>query len=339
MRGSAFWILAVVVAAAPASADTARPREEGDRSSAAGSRHHGSSDRGSSGSHSPSDSASSSDHGTTSHSSPPTTAAQRRHPRAGTGTGGRDRDRGRGHYYGYPYGYSYGYPYYGYGYYGRYYPYGYSGYGYYGSYYGGGYPHYRRSYRDAGSVRVQVKPEHTRVYVDGYYAGVADDFDGIFQRLHVSPGRHEITLKLEGYRTHRFRVYAPPDHTIKLHYDMVRGAGEDTDTDVVGEPFDDRRFADDDRDRWDDERDRDRYGDRREAGSDAGRVRLAVRPGDASVYVDGEFRGNAREVDVLRLAPGRHRVEVVRPGFRTVEREVTVEPGRTVDLDVELERS
>ena len=31
----------------------------------------------------------------------------------------------------------------------------------------------------------------------------------------------------------------------------------------------------------------------------------------------------------LRLRPGRHRIEVVRPGFRTVERDVEVEPGRS----------
>ena len=60
----------------------------------------------------------------------------------------------------------------------------------------------RLRYRDSGSVRVIVEPEQARVYVDGYYAGIADDFDGIFQRLSIPPGRHEITVKLDGYRTH-----------------------------------------------------------------------------------------------------------------------------------------
>ena len=38
----------------------------------------------------------------------------------------------------------------------------------------------------------------------------------------------------------------------------------------------------------------------------------------------------------LELAPGRHSIEVVRPGFRSFERAVDVERDRPVDLDVEL---
>src|SRR5690348_18075962 len=53
----------------------------------------------------------------------------------------------------------------------------------YGGYYGYSPGYYRSRYRDGGSVRIQVEPSKTRVYVDGYYAGIVDDFDGIFQRL------------------------------------------------------------------------------------------------------------------------------------------------------------
>ena len=34
-----------------------------------------------------------------------------------------------------------------------------------------------------GDVRLMVRPRDAAVYVDGYYAGVVDDFDGVFQRL------------------------------------------------------------------------------------------------------------------------------------------------------------
>jgi hypothetical protein len=63
-----------------------------------------------------------------------------------------------------------------------------------------------------------------------------------------------------------------------------------------------------------------------------------VQPEDASVYVDGAFRGSGREASSLRLAPGRHRIEVVRPGFRTAESEVEVPAGETTRLKVTLER-
>ena len=70
-----------------------------------------------------------------------------------------------------------------------------------------------------------------------------------------------------------------------------------------------------------------------------GTLRLDVRPGDASIYVDGAFRGAARDLDSLQLSPGRHRIEMVRPGYRTLERDVEVRPGETSELRAELDRS
>ena len=72
---------------------------------------------------------------------------------------------------------------------------------------------------------------------------------------------------------------------------------------------------------------------------DPGRLRLDVRPPDASIYLDGVFRGTARDVEALRVPPGRHRLEIVRPGYRTEERDVEVRPGETTDLRADLERS
>jgi hypothetical protein len=69
---------------------------------------------------------------------------------------------------------------------------------------------------------------------------------------------------------------------------------------------------------------------------DTGRVRLEVRPDDASVYVDDEFCGNASESRFLTLAPGRHSIEIVRPGFEVARRDADVVTGQTVDVLVEL---
>ena len=70
----------------------------------------------------------------------------------------------------------------------------------------------------------------------------------------------------------------------------------------------------------------------------SGRVRLEVRPDDASVYVDDEFRGTARDARILNLPPGRHLIELVRPGFPVERREVTVVSGESQDVLVELLR-
>jgi hypothetical protein len=75
-----------------------------------------------------------------------------------------------------------------------------------------------------------------------------------------------------------------------------------------------------------------------DSNRDAGRVRLEVRPEDASVYVDDEFWGNARETKFLTLRSGRHSIELVRPGFEVFRREVDVVRGETSDVLVELRR-
>ena len=75
-------------------------------------------------------------------------------------------------------------------------PYGYGGYGYGGGGGGGGgsgggsggYA-VSREYRDSGHLRLKIKPQQAQVYVDGYFVGVVDSFDGAFQKLGLDAGR------------------------------------------------------------------------------------------------------------------------------------------------------
>ena len=98
--------------------------------------------------------------------------------------------------YGYsPYGGYYGAgPYYGGG--------GYYGGGYYGGGYGGGYESGAGSgyagsgYYGTGNLKLKVKPRDAEVYVDGYYAGLVDDFDGMFQKLELEAGPHRIEVRV-----------------------------------------------------------------------------------------------------------------------------------------------
>jgi PEGA domain len=78
------------------------------------------------------------------------------------------------------------------------------------------------------------------------------------------------------------------------------------------------------------------YGDR-DGVADAGRLQLDVRPADATIYVDGQFRGTASSDSVLDLAPGRHTVEVVRPGFVSERRVVDIGIGDARSLSIALQ--
>jgi len=125
--------------------------------------------------------------------------------------------------YGYaPYG-AYG-GYYGGGYYGGAGYYGNGGYygggggGYYGTggYYGGS----SGGYYGTGHVRLKVKPRDAEVYVDGYYAGLVDDFDGTFQKLELESGPHRVEVRKPGFATMTFDVKVPNDETVTYRGEM-----------------------------------------------------------------------------------------------------------------------
>jgi hypothetical protein len=113
------------------------------------------------------------------------------------------------------------------------YPWGYGGLGlggYYGGYYdpgygygGGGYPTYTPPQRDIeGAVRIKVTPREASVYVDGYYVGHVDDFDGVMQKLHLSEGPHRIELRDPKYEPLTFDVRIDTDQTITYRGEMKK---------------------------------------------------------------------------------------------------------------------
>jgi hypothetical protein len=145
-------------------------------------------------------------------------------------------------FFGYGYGLDYfynpfyygglGYP--GYGYYGSPYGYGYpGGYGYYGA---GGYDSWgdtnsstyesnesareREQEGPTGELRIKVKPREAKVIVDGQVMGVVDDFDGMFQKLALTEGHHQISLQLEGYQTQTFDIVIIAGQTVNYKGDL-----------------------------------------------------------------------------------------------------------------------
>jgi hypothetical protein len=131
---------------------------------------------------------------------------------------------GRPGFYGaYAYGnpfYSYGYPYYGYPAYAYPYPaYGY-GYGYVNGYapYGYGYGGY--SGRPYGGLRIDLPQRDAEVYVDGYFVGIVDNFDGVAQQANLEAGPHQIEIRSPEFQTIQFNVNIEPGRTITYRGSM-----------------------------------------------------------------------------------------------------------------------
>jgi hypothetical protein len=116
----------------------------------------------------------------------------------------------------------------------RYYPYGYGafglGYFYYDPY--TWYPGYSayppsgfgRPYSvfDVGELRLQVTPRHAQVFVDGYYAGTVDDYDGILQSMKMESGPYHIDITAPGYETLAFDIRINPGQKITYRWDLRR---------------------------------------------------------------------------------------------------------------------
>ena len=97
-----------------------------------------------------------------------------------------------------------------------------------------------------GTVRLEVEPEETEVYVNGYYAGIVDSYDGFFQRLHLPPGEHDIELRLHGYRSLQRALYVPIEATFHIKHRMEplnSGSKPPPNTDIQRSPDQIATFA------------------------------------------------------------------------------------------------
>lgn len=206
------------------------------------------------------------------------------------------------------------------------------------------------------SLRLDIRPRDAQVYVDGYFAGDVDQFDGALQRLRLPPGQHEIVVYREGYRSHRERLYMPVNSSRKVTRDLDRlapgqaddplpvpsaGPGRDEESNEVTPSPAQRR------------------GMRRGPGgptpmpqapgprarsggssssSSLGTISIRVQPGDADILIDGErwAGGGEDERLIVQLSEGSHQVEVRKDGYRAVTLDVTVRRGQTAPVNVAL---
>ena len=74
--------------------------------------------------------------------------------------------------------------------------------------------------RGSGALRLDVQPAHAEVYVDGIYAGIAGDFDGLSPRSSITVGRRTIEVRAEGYQPLRFRTRIVKARTAVHHVSL-----------------------------------------------------------------------------------------------------------------------
>jgi hypothetical protein len=214
--------------------------------------------------------------------------------------------------------------------------------------YPGPYPYGGYRYGPESDLRIDVTPKEASVYVDGYFAGTVDEFNGTFQRLHVLPGEHEIVIYLDGYRSIRERLYLGPRATRKIVGTMDRLAPGEA-PEPAPQPVEPPAPAAGSPGRRPGARrglpppppDATRGASARPRDAQGATLIIRVQPADADVLIDGErWRGPEGEDRlVVQVTDGRHRIEVRKEGYDPFTTEVDVRGGESVPLNVSLPRT
>ena len=193
---------------------------------------------------------------------------------------------------------------------------------------------------EPAAIETDIRPRKATVRLDGEEVGQARDYSGTWDELLVEPGTHWLEFEAPGHKILRVRVDGRAGRHYRVDYRLAEGVGADERSDVPpppgAEPPPEKRLGDG----------RSEPPSRSEAargrGLARGFLRIQAAPDDAAVYLDGEFLARADELSrmhgALPVAVGAHRVEVVRPGYKSTRRDIVVEEGKPVEAALTLER-
>lgn len=214
------------------------------------------------------------------------------------------------------------------------------------------YPYsYYPAYDVSAALRLLVTPREANVYVDGFYSGIVDDFDGFFQRLSLPPGGHEVVLYLQGYRTVHQTIYGSPGSTYKLTYTMEKlPAGETSEPPPVAPPVPEppAGTAAAPRTAPPDGQQPVRISPPGTVSPPAspaapeasgfGSLVIRVQPGKTDILIDGDHWQSSDPTErlVVQVGEGSHHVVIQKSGFRTFSTDIMVKRGETTPLNVSL---
>lgn len=140
------------------------------------------------------------------------------------------------------------------------------------------------------------------VWVDGNYVGYVKELKGN-KKVLLLPGKHHVDIRQKGYQDISRDLVIEPGQTqvIQVSMKLIPGA---TTPDVTAE------------------------------------LKISARPKRAAVFLDGSYIGHASELGghfhSLLVSPGKHKIKIELPGYRTFETEVDVLANQKSEVKTEL---
>jgi hypothetical protein len=180
----------------------------------------------------------------------------------------------------------------------------------------------------SAQVRLDVTPKDAQVYVDRYYAGVVDDYDGVFQHLSLLSGAHLVEIRKTGYRSLAIELNLYPGESITYRRVMEPStdALESCSPASALPPGVEEGAAPPPVD----------------LSARPGDVKFDVTPKDAEIYLDGFYAGIVNDFNGsqhLQVAAGRHHVSLKMAGYEPIEVELSIESNRTITYRTTMTQS
>jgi PEGA domain-containing protein len=165
------------------------------------------------------------------------------------------------------------------------------------------------SARAQNQVMGEVKFEGTTkiekeagVWIDGQYVGYLKELKGN-KKIMLLPGEHDIAVRQSGYDDFTKKVVVEPGSTQVVSAVLLKSP-------------------------------------RATAPEITATLKLSIEPKRAAVFLDDKFVGHASEFGgkfrSMLISPGKHRVKVELPGYRTYDTEINLLAGQKTEVKTEL---
>jgi len=142
------------------------------------------------------------------------------------------------------------------------------------------------------------------VWVDGEYVGYLKELKG-FKKILLLPGEHQVSVRQSGYNDFTQKLVVEPGQTQLVRVKLEKAPGATA-----------------------------------PAPKTSATLKMDIEPKRAAVFIDDAFLGHAGELGgsfhSMAISPGKHRVKVELPGYRTFETEVNLLAGQKSEIKTEL---
>ncbi len=197
------------------------------------------------------------------------------------------------------------------------------------------------SYGDYSLV-LKVSPDDAHVLLNGKFIGEAYEFSTRSSALKLRSASNELVIKKEGYLEEEIDLdkynMKRVTITLELKPDMVSAKEPVVKGDLTAPPPPQKE-------KRDGEIVKEMEVPEGELKSSApavfAPVIFEVSPSDSSIYVDGKFWGVAPEGGVINnfnLPKGKHSIEVLKPGYKSVQKNIIVTGQKELKVIIKLEK-